>query len=54
MGVTITVSAGDDGAAGSQFRTGGTPLSQCGYYSSWPATSPYVTAVGATMNGLLI
>jgi tripeptidyl-peptidase I len=26
-------------------------VSQWGYYASWPASSPYVTAVGATMNG---
>jgi tripeptidyl-peptidase-1 len=26
-------------------------VSSCGYYASWPASSPYVTAIGATMNG---
>jgi len=41
-GVTIVVSSGDNGAAG--------VYCQCdGYYPSFPATSPYVTTVGATM-----
>lgn len=43
--------AGDDGVTGYAFRQR-TPLSQCGYFASWPASSPYVTAVGGTMNGL--
>jgi subtilase family serine protease len=55
-GITILASSGDDGMAGSDFRPrsaggGGTSLALCGYYASWPASSPYVTAVGATMNG---
>eukprot|EP00608_Synchroma_pusillum_P002961 CAMPEP_0198419158 /NCGR_PEP_ID=MMETSP1452-20131203/14_1 /TAXON_ID=1181717 /ORGANISM="Synchroma pusillum, Strain CCMP3072" /LENGTH=561 /DNA_ID=CAMNT_0044139281 /DNA_START=57 /DNA_END=1742 /DNA_ORIENTATION=- len=45
QGVTITVSSGDDGAAGSAARSS---PSNCGYGPSWPATSPYVVAVGAT------
>ena len=40
MGVTILAASGDDGAPGS---------SSCGYDLSFPASSPYVTAVGATM-----
>eukprot|EP01042_Synura_sphagnicola_P036491 gene36491-biopygen7369 len=43
MGVTVLVSSGDDGAAGYRYR------SSCGYDPEFPATSPYVTAVGATM-----
>ena len=43
-------SSGDDGIAGNLFRAY-LPVSECGYYASWPASSPYVTAVGATMNG---
>jgi len=45
MGVTILVSSGDDGVANFQARS--SPKS-CGYNPSFPATSPYVTAVGAT------
>ena len=41
-GVTILVAAGDNGVAGID-------CSCDGYYPSFPATSPYVTAVGATM-----
>ena len=39
MGVTIVVATGDDGA---------NSINTCGYSVSYPATSPYVTAVGAT------
>lgn len=46
QGVTIVVSSGDDGVANFQAR--GDP-SKCGYNPSFPASSPYVTAVGATM-----
>jgi len=42
-GVTILVSSGDDGVAGTPVRYG-----SCGYVPSFPASSPYVTAVGAT------
>jgi tripeptidyl-peptidase-1 len=45
IGVSIFVSSGDDGAAGSAARSS---ASACGYAPSFPATSPYVTAVGAT------
>jgi len=48
QGVSIFVSSGDDGAPGSGARgnAGG-----CGYEPSFPASSPYVTAVGATQGG---
>ena len=45
-GITITVSSGDDGALSSSARKN--PLG-CAYHPSFPATSPYVTAVGGTM-----
>ena len=45
QGVSIFVSSGDDGAAGSSARNN--PL-KCAYSPSFPATSVYVTAVGAT------
>ena len=44
-GVTIVVASGDDGAANFGARTDPT---QCGFTPSFPATSPFVTAVGAT------
>lgn len=46
MGVTLLASSGDDGVAG--FLVADGSLS-CGYYASFPASSPYVTAVGGTM-----
>eukprot|EP01034_Spumella_vulgaris_P026875 gene26875-33523_t len=46
MGVTLLSASGDDGVAGNAART--QPL-MCGYYPQFPATSPYVTAVGGTM-----
>lgn len=46
MGVSIIVAAGDDGVAGFLSRTGQIP---CDYYADFPASSPYVTAVGGTM-----
>ena len=69
MGVTITVSSGDNGVAGNGPLGHGCSVSACtansgssqsnwaggsswtgsGYFPSFPATSPYVTAVGATM-----
>lgn len=49
-GVTLVASAGDDGVAGNMFA-GDKPMSECGYYAQWPASSPYVTAVGGTMFG---
>mmetsp|Transcript_122630 Transcript_122630/g.192437 ORF Transcript_122630/g.192437 Transcript_122630/m.192437 type:complete len:442 (-) Transcript_122630:118-1443(-) len=49
QGVTVFVSSGDDGVANFQAR--GAP-SKCGYTPSFPASSPYVTAVGATQGGV--
>eukprot|EP00981_Chlorochromonas_danica_P000552 scaffold125_cov156-Ochromonas_danica.AAC.1 len=51
MGVTVTVSSGDDGANSkddNQCLCAGEG-STVGYTPSFPATSPWVTAVGATM-----
>jgi len=45
MGVTVVVASGDDGAPGSTVGLG----SNCMYDPSFPASSPYVVAVGATM-----
>jgi tripeptidyl-peptidase-1 len=44
-GVTIIVASGDDGAANFGARQ---DPSQCGFTPSFPATSPFVTAVGAS------
>lgn len=44
-GVTITVSSGDDGVANFEARN---DPSQCGFNPSFPATVPYITAIGAT------
>jgi len=44
-GVTIMVASGDDGVA--NYIARGDP-SKCGFNPSYPATCPYVTAVGAT------
>jgi len=49
QGVTVFVSSGDDGVANFWARSYGSRY--CGYHPSWPASSPYVTAVGATMGG---
>ena len=46
MGVTIVVASGDDGVANAW--TNGL-YSNCGYDPAFPASSPYVTTVGATM-----
>ena len=46
QGVTIVVSSGDDGVANFQARG---DASNCGYNPSFPASSPFVLAVGATM-----
>jgi tripeptidyl-peptidase-1 len=48
-GISITVSSGDDGALSTSARKN--PLA-CGYHPSFPASSPYVTALGATMVSL--
>jgi tripeptidyl-peptidase-1 len=45
MGITVLVSSGDDGVANFNARD---DASECGYHPSFPASSPYVTAVGAT------
>eukprot|EP01031_Cornospumella_fuschlensis_P028658 gene28659-34600_t len=45
-GVTLVVAAGDDGAPGHTVRSNSRA---CGYYPLFPATVPYVVAVGATM-----
>jgi len=44
-GVTIVVSSGDDGVANFGARS---DKSECGFHPSYPATVPYVVAVGAT------
>jgi len=49
QGVTIFVSSGDDGVANFQARG---DAAKCGYTPSFPASSPYVTAVGATQGGV--
>ncbi|RYY79675.1 hypothetical protein EON63_17120, partial [archaeon] len=50
-GVTLVVAAGDDGAPGHTVRAGSR---SCGYYPLFPATCPYVVAVGSTMVGYRI
>jgi tripeptidyl-peptidase-1 len=44
-GLTICVASGDDGVANFEARNN---PSECGFTPSYPATSPYLTAVGAT------
>ena len=51
MGVTLLVASGDDGAPGYDVRDGDLT---CGYFPVFPATSPYVTVVGATQVMLLL
>eukprot|EP01042_Synura_sphagnicola_P003220 gene3220-biopygen3474 len=46
-GVTIIVASGDDGAPGFRGSTYSSPRT-CAYDPSFPASSPYVVAVGAT------
>ena len=47
QGVTIIASSGDNGVNCAGGLCGsGSPV--CGYYPTFPASSPYVTAVGAT------
>lgn len=48
QGISIFVSSGDDGVSGPEARG---DKSKCGYEPSFPATSPYITAVGATQGG---
>jgi len=49
QGVSVFVSSGDDGVANFQARSS---KRNCGYHPSFPASSPYVTAVGATQGGI--
>jgi tripeptidyl-peptidase-1 len=44
-GVSIIVASGDDGAVNYKVRS---DPSACGYFTSFPSSSPYVTSVGAT------
>lgn len=46
MGITIVASSGDDGVSNKAARGGS--LSKCSYAPDFPASSPFVTAVGAT------
>lgn len=46
MGVTILSASGDDGVAGYAVRETG--AQECAYYPQFPASCPYVTAVGGT------
>ncbi len=45
MGSTIVAASGDDGVVGFLARQG---ASNCGYFPQYPASSPYVTAIGGT------
>ena len=45
QGKTVVVSSGDDGVAGNKAQG---QVGVCDYAPQWPATSPYVTTVGAT------
>ena len=47
MGVTVIAASGIDGAPGYLYENSTT--SNCGYDAVFPASSPYVTAVGSTM-----
>ena len=51
MGVTIVAASGDDGAVTMKARG---DYSKCKYMPIFPASSPYVTAVGATMVSLCV
>eukprot|EP01039_Chlorochromonas_danica_P011479 gene11479-12844_t len=46
MGVTLVAASGDDGIAGYWYRSG--YYSTCGYHPQFPASCPYVVAVGGT------
>jgi tripeptidyl-peptidase I len=52
-GVSIMAASGDDGVTGFLFP-GQALISNCGYYPMWPASSPYVTAVGGTQDGIAL
>ncbi|KAJ1418651.1 hypothetical protein B484DRAFT_453590 [Ochromonadaceae sp. CCMP2298] len=49
QGTTILAASGDDGVAGFGARLFGPVF--CSYLAMFPASSPYVTAVGGTMVG---
>eukprot|EP01035_Chromulina_nebulosa_P023270 gene23270-30161_t len=51
-GVTIVAGAGDDGVTGYAWSTTAYNISQCGFYAMFPASSPYVVAVGGTIGGM--
>jgi len=44
-GITVLASSGDDGVSNPKVRSS---VGLCGYTPQWPASSPYVTTVGAT------
>jgi tripeptidyl-peptidase-1 len=44
-GITIVVSSGDDGAVNYKVRNS---TAECGYFTSFPSSSPFITSVGAT------
>jgi len=48
QGVTILVSSGDDGVSGPESRPGLQQSAPCAYRPNFPASSPYVTTLGAT------
>ena len=45
-GVSLVAASGDDGVAGPSARTN---KNACGFRPAFPASNPYVTAVGATV-----
>jgi tripeptidyl-peptidase I len=45
-GVTLVAASGDDGVSGPDARN---DARRCGFFPQFPATSPYVVSVGATM-----
>jgi len=47
-GITVVAASGDTGALGLNFRCEGNPETPGYFLPSFPATSPYITAVGAT------
>lgn len=48
MGVTIVVSAGDQGVSGDLFQYFAANETYCGYAPQFPASSPYVVSCGGT------
>jgi tripeptidyl-peptidase-1 len=51
-GISVVAAAGDDGVTGYVVGSSGYTIATCGFYPQWPASSKYVTSVGATMGGL--